>query len=55
MALGLSGRGIPVSSSTFAIETDGLHGKHTLATILGRSGAIWELIALDALAYADLR
>jgi len=28
------------------------HGKRTLATILGRAGANYELIALDAAAYA---
>jgi 1,4-dihydroxy-2-naphthoate octaprenyltransferase len=33
------------------IESDTRHGKRTLATILGRAGANYELIALDAAAY----
>jgi 1,4-dihydroxy-2-naphthoate polyprenyltransferase len=34
------------------IETDRRHGKRTLATILGRTGANRELVALDVAAYA---
>ena len=51
VALGFLVAGILHANNILDIETDGLHGKHTLATILGRSGAIWELITLDVLAY----
>jgi 1,4-dihydroxy-2-naphthoate polyprenyltransferase len=51
VALGFLVAGILHANNIRDIETDGLHGKHTLATILGRSGAIWELITLDVLAY----
>ncbi|MGH7813555.1 MAG: 1,4-dihydroxy-2-naphthoate octaprenyltransferase [Candidatus Binataceae bacterium] len=34
------------------IESDARHGKHTIATIIGRTGAIYELGALDISAYA---
>jgi 1,4-dihydroxy-2-naphthoate octaprenyltransferase len=33
------------------IETDRIHGKITLATLIGRRGANYELLALDAVAY----
>ncbi len=52
VALGFLVAGILHANNIRDIETDGLHGKHTLATILGRGGAIWELITLDVLAYA---
>jgi len=52
VALGFLVAGILHANNIRDIETDGLHGKHTLATILGRGGAIWELITLDILAYA---
>jgi 1,4-dihydroxy-2-naphthoate octaprenyltransferase len=52
VALGFLVAGILHANNIRDIETDGLHGKHTLATMLGRSGAIWELITLDLLAYA---
>src|SRR3984957_11492619 len=52
VALGFLVAGILHANNIRDIETDGLHGKHTLATILGRGGAIRELIALDVLAYA---
>jgi 1,4-dihydroxy-2-naphthoate octaprenyltransferase len=52
VALGFLVAGILHANNIRDIETDGLHGKHTLATILGREGAIWELITLDVLAYA---
>jgi 1,4-dihydroxy-2-naphthoate polyprenyltransferase len=52
MALGFLVAGILHANNIRDIETDALHGKHTLATILGRGGAIWELITLDLLAYA---
>jgi 1,4-dihydroxy-2-naphthoate octaprenyltransferase len=52
VALGFLVAGILHANNIRDIETDGLHGKHTLATILGRSGAIKELITLDVLAYA---
>lgn len=51
VALGFLVAGILHANNIRDIETDGLHGKHTLATILGRSGAITELITLDVLAY----
>jgi 1,4-dihydroxy-2-naphthoate polyprenyltransferase len=51
VALGFLVAGILHANNIRDIETDGLHGKHTLATILGRDGAIWELITLDLLAY----
>ncbi len=51
VALGFLVAGILHANNIRDIETDGLHGKHTLATILGRDGAIWELITLDVLAY----
>jgi 1,4-dihydroxy-2-naphthoate octaprenyltransferase len=34
------------------IDTDPLHGKRTLATLIGRRGANYELLALDVAAYA---
>jgi 1,4-dihydroxy-2-naphthoate octaprenyltransferase len=52
VALGFLVAGILHANNIRDIETDALHGKHTLATILGRAGAIRELIALDLLAYA---
>jgi len=36
------------------IDSDRIHGKRTLATILGRTGARYELIALDVLAYLTM-
>src|SRR5258708_6772384 len=47
VALGFLVAGILHANNIRDIETDGLHGKHTLATVLGRAGAIRELIALD--------
>src|SRR5579862_2032192 len=41
VALGFLVAGILHANNLRDIETDGLHGKHTLATILGRDGAIW--------------
>jgi 1,4-dihydroxy-2-naphthoate octaprenyltransferase len=52
VALGFLVAGILHANNIRDIETDALHGKHTLATILGRAGAIRELIALDVLAYS---
>jgi 1,4-dihydroxy-2-naphthoate octaprenyltransferase len=52
VALGFLVAGILHANNIRDIDTDALHGKHTLATILGRSVAIRELIALDVLAYA---
>ena len=51
VALGFLVAGILHANNIRDIETDALHGKHTLATIFGRAGAIRELIALDVLAY----
>ncbi|HVN64081.1 MAG TPA: prenyltransferase, partial [Candidatus Binataceae bacterium] len=36
------------------IESDTRHGKRTVATILGRTGAIYELAALDVAAYVSV-
>jgi len=52
VALGFLVAGILHANNIRDIETDHLHGKHTLATMFGRGGAIRELIALDVLAYA---
>jgi 1,4-dihydroxy-2-naphthoate polyprenyltransferase len=52
VALGFLVAGILHANNIRDIETDALHGKKTLATMLGRAGAIRELIALDVLAYA---
>jgi 1,4-dihydroxy-2-naphthoate polyprenyltransferase len=52
VALGFLVAGILHANNIRDIDTDALHGKHTLATILGRAGAIRELIALDLLAYS---
>jgi len=52
VALGFLVAGILHANNLRDIETDALHGKHTLATILGRAGAIRELIALDVLGYS---
>lgn len=54
VGLGFLVTGILHANNIRDIETDHLHGKHTLATMLGRGGAIWELITLDALAYATI-
>lgn len=50
--LGFLVAGILHANNIRDIESDATHGKHTLATLLGRRGAIRELIALDVLAYA---
>ena len=52
VALGFLVSGILHANNLRDIDTDALHGKHTLATMLGRAGAIRELIALDVLGYA---
>ena len=54
VALGFLVAGTLHANNIRDIETDGLHGKHTLATILGRAGAIKELITLDVLAYGTM-
>ncbi|HYK63659.1 MAG TPA: 1,4-dihydroxy-2-naphthoate octaprenyltransferase [Patescibacteria group bacterium] len=50
--LGFLVAGILHANNIRDIESDTRHGKRTLATMLGREGANYELIALDALAYA---
>jgi 1,4-dihydroxy-2-naphthoate octaprenyltransferase len=50
--LGFLVAGILHANNIRDIESDTRHGKRTLATILGRAGANYELIALDILAYA---
>jgi 1,4-dihydroxy-2-naphthoate polyprenyltransferase len=52
--LGFVVAGILHANNIRDIETDRRHGKHTLASILGRTGANWELVALDVAAYATL-
>jgi 1,4-dihydroxy-2-naphthoate octaprenyltransferase len=50
--LGFLVAGILHANNIRDIESDTRHGKRTLATILGRAGANYELIALDVAAYA---
>src|SRR5208282_55551 len=50
--LGFLVAGILHANNIRDIESDRVHGKHTLATVLGRTGANYELAALDVLAYA---
>ncbi len=52
--LGFMVAGILHANNIRDIDTDLHHGKRTLATILGRTGARYELAALDALAYASV-
>lgn len=49
--LGFLVAGILHANNIRDIDSDRLHGKRTLATIIGRHGANYELLALDALAY----
>jgi 1,4-dihydroxy-2-naphthoate octaprenyltransferase len=49
--LGFLVAGILHANNIRDIESDKLHNKRTLATILGRTGANYELAALDVLAY----
>ncbi len=49
--LGFLVAGILHANNIRDIESDLRHGKRTLATLLGRAGANYELIALDAAAY----
>jgi 1,4-dihydroxy-2-naphthoate polyprenyltransferase len=50
--LGFLVAGILHANNIRDIESDERHGKRTLATMLGRAGANYELIALDIAAYA---
>ncbi len=50
--LGFLVAGILHANNIRDIDTDNLHGKRTLATILGRTGANYELVALDIAAFA---
>ncbi|MGB9381739.1 1,4-dihydroxy-2-naphthoate octaprenyltransferase, partial [Candidatus Binatus sp.] len=50
--LGFLVAGILHANNIRDIESDARHGKRTLATMLGRAGANYELIALDVAAYA---
>ena len=50
--LGFLVAGILHANNIRDIESDPIHAKRTLATILGRTGANYELAALDVLAYA---
>ncbi len=51
MPLGFLVAGILHANNIRDIESDTRHGKRTLATMLGRAGANYELIALDVAAY----
>ncbi|MGH7248694.1 MAG: 1,4-dihydroxy-2-naphthoate octaprenyltransferase, partial [Pseudomonadota bacterium] len=50
--LGFLVAGILHANNIRDIESDRLHGKRTLAAMLGRAGANYELLALDVLAYS---
>lgn len=50
--LGFLVAGILHANNIRDIESDSRHGKRTVATMLGRAGANYELIALDVAAYA---
>ncbi|HEY6420726.1 MAG TPA: 1,4-dihydroxy-2-naphthoate octaprenyltransferase [Candidatus Binataceae bacterium] len=52
--LGFLVAGILHANNIRDIESDRMHHKRTLATLLGRRAANYELLALDALAYATL-
>jgi 1,4-dihydroxy-2-naphthoate octaprenyltransferase len=52
--LGFLVAGILHANNIRDIESDTRHGKRTLATMLGRAGANYELIALDVAAYAAI-
>jgi 1,4-dihydroxy-2-naphthoate polyprenyltransferase len=51
MPMGFLVAGILHANNIRDIESDSRHGKRTLATMLGRAGANYELIALDVAAY----
>src|SRR5208282_4026525 len=51
--LGFLVAGILHANNIRDIESDRAHSKRTLATILGRRGANYELLALDVAAYAS--
>ena len=50
--LGFLVTGILHANNIRDIESDRIHGKRTLATILGRQGARYELVAIDVLGFA---
>jgi 1,4-dihydroxy-2-naphthoate polyprenyltransferase len=50
--LGFMVAGILHANNIRDIESDKRHGKRTIATMLGRTGARYELVALDVAAYA---
>jgi len=50
--LGFMVAGILHANNIRDIESDTRHGKRTIATILGRTGANYELVAIDVAAYA---
>jgi 1,4-dihydroxy-2-naphthoate polyprenyltransferase len=52
--LGFMVAGILHANNIRDIDTDSTYGKRTLATILGRTGARYELLLLDVLAYASV-
>lgn len=51
ISIGMLGSGILQANNLRDIESDHIHGKRTLATILGRRGALWQLITFDAGAF----
>jgi 1,4-dihydroxy-2-naphthoate octaprenyltransferase len=50
--LGFMVAGILHANNIRDIESDGRHNKRTIATMLGRTGANYELLAIDVVAYA---
>lgn len=50
-SVGFLGAGILLANNVRDIESDPAHGKRTVATLLGRDAAIWEVIAFDAGAF----
>jgi 1,4-dihydroxy-2-naphthoate octaprenyltransferase len=51
LSMGFLGSGILQVNNLRDIASDSTHGKRTLATILGRRGAFWELACFNAAAY----
>jgi 1,4-dihydroxy-2-naphthoate octaprenyltransferase len=54
IATGFLGAGILLANNVRDIESDPMHGKHTLASLLGRRGAIIETALFDAGAFIAL-
>ncbi|MGH7906493.1 MAG: 1,4-dihydroxy-2-naphthoate octaprenyltransferase [Candidatus Binataceae bacterium] len=52
ISIGFLGAGILLANNVRDIDSDPVHGKRTIASLLGRRGAILEVVAFDAAAYA---